>query len=55
MVLDRAQQLGLQPHRHLADLVEEQDAALSRPEVALRILAGVGERALDVAEELGFG
>src|SRR3984893_3674870 len=54
-VLACTQQLGLQAHRQLADLVEEQHSALGCPEIALRILAGVGKGALDVAKELGFG
>ena len=55
MGLDRAQQLGLQAQRQLADLVEEQGAAVGRAEVAERVLAGVGEGAAHVAEELRFG
>src|SRR5208337_35762 len=36
--LDRAQQLGLQAQRQLADFIEEQGAAVGRAEVAERIL-----------------
>ena len=53
--LDRAQQLGLQPQRQLADFVQEQRAAVGRAEVAERILAGVGERAAHMAEQLRLG
>ena len=53
-LLQRAQQLGLQRERHLADLVEEQRAAVRLLEQALAALLGVGERALRVAEQLAL-
>jgi len=53
--LDRAQQLGLEAQRQLADLVKEKGSAIGRAEVAERILAGVGERSAHVSEQLGFG
>jgi hypothetical protein len=52
-LLQRAQQLGLQRERHLADLVEQQRAAVGRakkPSLARR----AGERALLVAEQLAL-
>jgi hypothetical protein len=42
----------LKRERHLADLVEEQRPAVGRREQALAVLGGVGEGALDVAEQL---
>ena len=51
--LEHAQELGLQRQRQLADLVEEQRAAVGRLEVAPACAAiGAGERALLVAEQL---
>jgi hypothetical protein len=47
-----AQELGLHLVGHVADLVEEQRAAVGVLEAAGPIGAGVGERAADVAEEL---
>ena len=50
--LQHAQDLHLQRERHLADLVEEQRPAVGRREQAFAVLGGVGEGALDVAEQL---
>ena len=52
--LERAQQLGLQVLRDVGDLVEEQRAAVGHFEAADAVALGVGERALDVAEQLAF-
>ena len=53
-LLDRAQQLDLHRQRQLADLVEEQGAAVGRLEQAFLVGAGAGEAALAVAEELAL-
>ena len=53
-VLEHAQQLDLDVQRHVADLVEEQGAVVGRLEQAGIALDRAGERALDVAEQLGF-
>ena len=53
-LLERAQELGLQRERHLADLVEEERAAVGLLEEARRALLGVGERAAHVAEQLAL-
>ncbi len=53
-LLDRAQQLALHRQRQLADLVEQQGAAVRGLEEALAVLGGTGEGALAVAEELGL-
>ena len=50
--LDRAQQLGLDRERHVADLVEQQRAALRFDEQPVARAHGAAERALHVAEEL---
>ena len=52
--LEHAQELGLQRDRQVADLVEEQRAAVRRGERALAIAGGAGERALDVAEQVAL-
>ncbi len=49
--LQHAQQLHLQAHRHVADLVEQQGAALGGLEQAFVGARGAGKRAFDVAEE----
>ena len=49
-----AQQLGLHRWRHIADLVEEERAAMSLLELAGVALCGAGERAFLVAEELAL-
>ena len=53
-VLERAQQLGLHRQRQLADLVEEQRAAVRRLEHAGLRFDGAGERAAHVAEQLAL-
>ena len=53
-LLDRAQQLGLQPHVHLGDFVEQQRAAGRLLELADAARHRAGEGALLVAEQLGF-
>jgi hypothetical protein len=53
-LLDEAQQLGLQGHRHVADLVEEEGAAVGHFNLAQSLLAGAGEGALLVAEQLAL-
>ena len=53
-LLQHPQQLGLQPQRHLADLVEQDRAAVRQLEQALAPGARAGERAALVAEELGL-
>ena len=53
-LLDDAQELALHRQRHLADLVEEQRAAVRGLEEALAVFVGAGEGALAVAEELGL-
>ena len=54
LLLEEAQQLGLEPGRHLADLVEEHRAAVRRLEQALLLDPGIGEGAALVAEELAL-
>ncbi len=51
-LLQHAQQLGLQVGRHLADLVEQQRAALGHLEQPFLVDRRAGERALLVAEQL---
>ena len=53
-VLDGAQQFRLQMQRDIADLVEEQRAPVGLLELAHMVRMGVGEGALDVAEELAL-
>ena len=50
--LQHTQQLGLECRRDLADLVQEQRAAVRQLEAALAFLGGAGERALLVTEQL---
>ena len=50
--LEHAQQLDLQAHGHVADLVEQQRAAIGGLEQALVIAYCAGERSFDVAEQL---
>jgi hypothetical protein len=52
--LQRAQQLRLRARRQLAGFVEEQRALIRLLEQAGPLADGAGERALRVAEELGF-
>ena len=54
LLLEEAQQLGLQRRHHLADLVEEHRAAVGRLEQAALLLPRVGEGAALVAEELAL-
>ena len=53
-LLDGAQQLGLQPHVHLGNLVEQQRAAVGLLEFADAARDRAGEGALLVAEQFGF-
>ncbi len=53
-VLQRAQQLRLHLGPHVADLVEEQGAAVGHLEQAALGADGAGERAARVAEQLGL-
>src|SRR5262245_1115233 len=53
-LLQEAQQLRLQGGRKIADLVEEQRAAVRELELALGLLRRAGERPLLVAEELAL-
>src|SRR5439155_20617021 len=52
LLLERAQDLGLGLERHVADLVEEQRAAVRQLEAASPARDGAGERALLVTEQL---
>jgi hypothetical protein len=49
LFLQHPQQFGLQPHRQIADLVEQDRAADGFLEKALFILGGIGEGPLAVA------
>ncbi len=53
-LLDDTQQLGLQPRRHLADLVEKQSAAVRLAKQPRPIRRRAGEGAFDVPEELAL-
>ena len=53
-LLQEAQQLDLERQRHVADLVEEQRAALRLLDLALGGLDRAGEGALFVPEQLAF-
>ncbi len=53
-LLDGAQELGLQPHVHLGDFVEQQRAAGRLLELADAARDRAGEGALLVAEQLGL-
>ncbi|QJE81303.1 Uncharacterized protein PA52Ts1_6347 [Pseudomonas aeruginosa] len=54
LVLDEAQQLGLQGQREVADLVEEQGAAVSLADPAQGAFGGTGEGAATVPEQFAF-
>ena len=54
-LLQHAQELGLDRRRQLADLVEQDGAAVGLAEQARARLDGAGEGALGVAEQLGLG
>src|SRR5438093_10265043 len=53
-VLEHAQQLHLHPERQLADLVEEDGAAVCRLEEPLAVAVGAGEGPTQVPEELAL-
>src|SRR5207245_10465933 len=53
-LLDHLQQLGLEPFREEPDFIEEDQAAMGRLEESRLRLAGVGERAALVPEQLGL-
>ena len=53
-VLDDPEQLGLERHRHLGELVEEQRPAVGGLEQARLVAVGAGEGALPVAEHLAL-
>ena len=53
-LLEDAEELGLDAGRHLADLVEEERAAVGELEAARAAVAGAGEGAALVAEELAL-
>src|SRR3546814_12954254 len=53
-LLQHAQDLDLHRQRHVADLVEEQRAAVRHFETAATCGDGAGERALLVAEQFAF-
>jgi hypothetical protein len=53
-LFEHAQQLYLHVGRHVADLVEEERAAMGVLEAAALLVDGAGERALFMAEQLGF-
>ncbi len=53
-LLQRAQQLDLQRERQLADLVEQDGALVGGLQQADLVLAGAGERAALVAEQLAL-
>ena len=54
VLLQHAQDLGLRARAHVADLVEEQRAAVGLLEAADALAIGARERALLVAEQLRF-
>ena len=54
MLLQHAQNLGLNRGAHVADFVEEQAAAIGLLEAADALPIGARERALFVAEQFGF-
>ena len=53
-LLDHAQQLGLEHRRHVADLVEQERAAVGLEKQAAMVLARVGEGAATVTEQLAL-
>ena len=53
-LLKEAQHLRLHGKRHVAELVQEEGASLSRFDFAFRTLVGAGERAFLVAKQLAF-
>ena len=54
LLLQDAQDLGLQRQRHVADFVEEQGAAVALLELADAAAVGAGEGALLVPEQLAL-
>ena len=52
--LEHTQQLRLEVERHVGDFVQEQRAAVGELEAADAVALGVGERALDVPEQLAL-
>src|SRR5687768_15005390 len=52
--LEDAEELGLRVERHVADLVEEEGAAVRRSEEAFAIAIRSGERAATMTEELAL-
>ena len=54
LFLQRAQDLGLRLHAHVANLVEEERAAVRRFELSAPIRNGPGECSLEVSEQLAF-
>src|SRR6185312_9847416 len=54
LLFERAQDLRLQREREIADLVEEQRAAVGQLEFTRFPIGGPGERPLLVAEQLGL-
>ena len=54
LLLEHAQDLGLEGQRHVADLVEEDRAAVALLELADAAAVGAGEGALLVAEQLAL-
>src|SRR5207249_1983371 len=53
-IFEKAQELGLDGHRHLADLVQEKRAPVRRLDLSSGALARAGEGALLVAEKLAL-
>ena len=54
-LLEHPQHFGLQRRIELADLIEEQDAAVRRANEAFAVAIGAGERAAAMAEQLALG
>ncbi len=54
VVLQHAQQLDLQPHRHVADLIQQQRAAIGGFEQTFLRARGAGKGAAFVAEQFGL-
>ena len=54
LLLERAENLGLERERQIADLVEEERAAMGELEAAGLALCGAGERPLLVSEQLAL-
>jgi hypothetical protein len=54
LFLEHAQKLALKGWRHVANLIEEDGPALRQLEEARLVVAGIGERATTVTEELAL-